>query len=168
MIVALIVSTNYAMFAFTNVKLMDMLVFLAGFWMGPLYGAAAGALSWTVYGTVNPLGFSLLTFLTVVPMEMIYGVLGGALRKRIASSPLEMSWAFGLVGLGATLAYDLVTNAVAGALFYASILTGMFNPLTLLFSAAHIISNVVLFAALAPLIVVETKRSFFRGLDRFV
>jgi len=90
------------------------------------------------------------------------------LRKRIASSPLEMSWAFGLVGLGATLAYDLVTNAVAGALFYASILTGMFNPLTLLFSAAHIISNVVLFAALAPLIVVETKRSFFRGLDRFV
>jgi hypothetical protein len=164
MLVALIVSTNYALFAFSNVKLMDMLVFLAGFWMGPLYGAAAGALSWSVYGTVNPLGFSLLTFATVVPMEMLYGILGGVLRRRAAVSPLEMSWAFGLVGLGGTLAYDLVTNAMTGVISSTPILATMFNPLTLAFSAAHIVSNVLLFSLLAPVIVVETRKSFFRGM----
>lgn len=166
MLVALIVGTDYAMFALPNVKLMDMLVFLTGVWMGPYYGAAAGALSWMVYGTVNPLGFNLVTLLTVVPMEMLYGLIGGLLRKRFLVTPTEMFWKFGLVALGTTLAYDLVTNAVTGALFYQNITIGILTGIPL--SMVHILSNFVQFTVLAPLVITETNRTFFRGVYKIV
>ncbi len=175
MMVALIVATDYMMFSLPNVKLMDMLVFLTGLWLGPLYGAAAGGMSWAVYGTVNPLGFNLATFATVVPMEMLYGVLGGFLSRRVNRSIPEMAWMFGLVALFATLAYDLVTNAVTGILYYSGvsygslylpswaegIVVGIFP-----FSVSHIVSNFMLFTLLAPLVVVESDRAFFRTVGK--
>jgi predicted membrane protein len=160
MMVALSVSTDYALIGIPNVKVMDMVVFLSGIWMGPAWGAAAGALTWMVYGTVNPFGFSLLIFLTVVPMEMLYGVLGGLLRKRALFPGIENAWAFGMVGLGATLAYDLVTNAVTGIFWYDSTLKGIVTGTG--FSAVHIFSNFLLFTVIAPVAVVEADRSFFR------
>ena len=174
MMVALIVGTDYLMFSLPNVKLMDMLVFLTGFWLGPLYGAAAGGISWMVYGTVNPLGFNLLTLATVIPMEMIYGVLGGLLGRGPSRSPADLAWRFGFVALAATLAYDLVTNSVTGILFYGGgsigstaipnwavgVITGI--PL----SIAHIISNLIQFSMLAPALIVESNRSFFRRMEK--
>jgi hypothetical protein len=162
MLVALIIGSNYALFALPNVKLMDMLVFLAGFWLGPVYGAAAGALSWLGYGTVNPLGFNLITLATVVPMEMLYGVLGGLLRKRAAPNPLDMAWSFGLVALGTTLLYDLVTNAVTGAIWYNSVVVGIVAGI-FPFSVLHVLSNLLLFSVVAPVVVIEADRSFFKG-----
>jgi hypothetical protein len=162
MMVALSVSTDYALIGIPNVKVMDMLVFLSGIWMGPVWGAAAGALTWMVYGTVNPYGFNLLIFLTVVPMEMLYGVLGGLLRNRALLAGIENAWAFGMVGLGATLAYDLVTNAVTGVFFYNNAMQGIIYGSG--FSAAHIVSNFLLFMVVAPIAVVEADRSFFRRL----
>lgn len=165
MMVALSVSTDYALIGIPNVKVMDMLVFLSGIWMGPAWGAAAGALTWMVYGTVNPFGFNLLIFLTVVPMEMLYGVLGGLLRKRALFPGIENAWAFAMVGLGATLAYDLVTNAVTGYFFNSSALVGVIGGI-FPWSVAHVVSNFLLFLVIAPVAVVEADRSFFRRLQR--
>ncbi len=53
-LVALSVSSNYAMVWIPNVKLMDLLVFIGGFISGTLDGALVGALSWVVYGFLNP------------------------------------------------------------------------------------------------------------------
>jgi hypothetical protein len=161
MMVALSVSTDYALIGIPNVKVMDMLVFLSGIWMGPLWGAAAGALTWMVYGTVNPYGFNILIFLTVVPMEMLYGVLGGLLRRRALLPGIENVWAFAMVGLGATLAYDLVTNSVTGAFFNNSAMVGILSGI-FPFSVAHLVSNFLLFMVVAPVAVVEADRSFFR------
>ncbi|HVP23152.1 MAG TPA: hypothetical protein VMS77_04495 [Conexivisphaerales archaeon] len=174
MMVALIVGTDYLLIGLPNVKLMDMLVFLTGLWLGPAYGAAAGCFSWAIYGTVNPLGFNLVTFATVVPMEMLYGVLGGLIGRRRSPSASGMAWRFGLVALLATLAYDLVTNAVTGALFYAP---GSLGPVYLPswawgivfgipLSVVHIASNLLQFIVLAPLLAAEANRVFFRRLEK--
>ncbi|MGA1974762.1 MAG: hypothetical protein ABSG92_03925 [Conexivisphaerales archaeon] len=162
--VALSVSTDYALIGVLNVKVMDMLVFLSGIWMGPIYGAAAGALSWMVYGTVNPFGFNLVIFFTVVPMEMLYGVLGGLLQDRARLPGLDNAWLFGVVGLGATLSYDLVTNAVYGVVFYQSVLNGII--MGSLLSVVHVVSNFLQFMIVAPIVVVEADRSVFRRLSR--
>lgn len=155
MMVALILATNYAMFGVANVKLMDMLVFLTGFWLGPWYGAAAGVLSWSVYGTFNPLGFSLLTLATVAPMEAVYGVFGGFIGRRVRGPFSLIAWSFSVAGLLTTLAYDVVTNAVTGAIFYSSALTGVVVGIP--FSLVHIASNLVQFSLLAPSLVVKTS-----------
>jgi hypothetical protein len=167
MMVALSVSTDYALIGIPNVKVMDMVVFLSGIWMGPAWGAAAGALTWMVYGTVNPYGFNLLIFFTVVPMEMLYGVLGGLLRRRALLPGIENAWAFGMVGLGATLAYDLVTNAVMGFFFSPTVLAGIIGGI-FPFSVLHILSNFLLFMVVAPIALVEADRSFFRRLHDLV
>ncbi len=176
MMIALIVGTNYLMFALPNIKLMDMLVFLTGLWLGPMYGAAAGFMSWLVYGTVNPLGFNLVTLATVAPMEMIYGVLGGLIAGRVSRTVPGMAWMFGLVALFATLAYDLVTNAVTGLLFYSGAYYGhVYFPSWAVgvvagigFSLAHILSNFMMFTVLAPVLVVESNRAFFRRMGKLV
>jgi hypothetical protein len=175
MMVALIVGTDYLLFALPNVKLMDMLVFLTGFWLGPLYGAAAAGISWMVYGTVNPLGFNLVTLATVIPMEMIFGVLGGLLGRKGMRPVPEMAWMFGLVALLGTLSYDLVTNAVSGILFLqggrigslllpawaVGIVAGIFP-----FGVDHVLSNFVEFTTLAPVLVVESNKVFFGRMGR--
>jgi len=163
MMIALILSTNYVMFGLPNVKLMDMLVFLSGFWLGPLYGAATGALSWMVYGTMNPLGFSILTFVTVIPMEMVYGLLGGFLGKKAPRSTSSLAWSFAVVGLLSTLLYDLVTNAVTGVIYYENVLVGILTGIPL--SITHIASNLLQFAVLAPLVVTQADKLFLWRLN---
>jgi uncharacterized membrane protein len=58
---ALCISSNYALLPFFNVKFMDFIVLVGGFCFGPLAGGLIGVLSWGIYGTINPLGFSLPT-----------------------------------------------------------------------------------------------------------
>ncbi len=156
---ALAVATNYAMLPLLNIKLMDSVVFVAGLSFGASSGCAVATVAWLVYGTLNPYGFSLPTLLTVILSEMIYAIAGGAMShswlgpKGGEFKPwvMERNIGFGVVGLLSTLAYDLVTNAVTGWLYYGSAWIGLLTmnfPLPM--GILHEASNLFLFALVAP------------------
>jgi len=85
MLVAISVSTNYAMISFYNVKFMDFIVFVGGFCFGPIIGALTGIISWIVYGTLNPAGFEIRIWLATMLSEAIYGVVGGLMNSVVVS-----------------------------------------------------------------------------------
>jgi hypothetical protein len=150
-LVALAIGTNYAMMSFYNVKLMDIIVFLGGFCFGPLAGGLTAIISWGVYGTLNPIGFSLPVWLATMFSETIYGVAGGIVR-RLLDKP-EVSFKsdarglcifFGALGLLLTLSYDVVTNIVFGYVSNWNILFSIFTGF-IPFGLTHELSNAFFF-----------------------
>jgi hypothetical protein len=108
---------------------------------------------------LNPLGFSAPILLVVIGAEMIYALVGSRLQRTSLSYPakdyssVERYLIFGVAGLFATLAYDILTNAVSGLLAYNSIWLGLITmnvPLPL--GIIHAASNFVLFATITPLL----------------
>jgi hypothetical protein len=112
------VATNYLLIGFTNVKFMDLIVFISGLAFGVTVGSSVGALTWLVYGTLNPYGFSLPILLATITCETIYGLAGGILgrlgllsyddlgRSRILTEGVKVA----TIGFLLTFAYDLLTN----------------------------------------------------------
>lgn len=151
---ALAVSTNYLLFPVWNVKLMDVIVFISAFTLGFRFGVVVAVFSWLIYGVFNPLGFSYAILGSVACGEVFYAAAGRFCAKRGILHPLKL----GLIGLLATLSYDLLTNAVSGILFtntlWPGVLVGILTmnfpvPLGLL----HQASNLVLFSLLPPKLV---------------
>ncbi|MCL0043984.1 hypothetical protein M1N24_00435 [Dehalococcoidia bacterium] len=171
--VTVIVATNYALAGFLNVKLFDLLVFIAGFTLGLRRGVVVAATAWLIYGSFNPYGPTTLPLLGVVMVsEMIYAVAGAALRKvvspqRIHVLPSRTSLLLGALAILCTLVYDGITNIytgiswaiIAGSTDYLRWVSGaLFNPGALFFTAAHISSNVLFFIAFAPLLIMGVEK----------
>jgi len=114
------VSTNYLLIGVVNVKFMDLLVFISGYAYGPVVGGTVGILTWLVYGTINPYGFSLPILATTCLGESLYGVVGGLLGG--TGTDVEVgrgglwfvSVRFAIIGFLLTFVYDLFTNIVSG------------------------------------------------------
>jgi hypothetical protein len=153
------VATNYLLIGLTNVKFMDLIVFISGLAFGATVGSSVGALTWLVYGTLNPYGFSLPILFATSLGETIYGLAGGIIGKlgllSHASSGRSQIFADGLkfaaVGFLLTFVYDLVTNvATAYSLGLPLILvfvTGI--PFALLHEASN---AVFFFMGVTPLL----------------
>jgi len=164
LISALCVVTNYALLPLSNIKLMDTIVFVSGFLFGPTFGISVAVITWLIYGTLNPYGFSFPTLISVVLGEMIYALAGHLVSRRpdIFFSGTWLSIqniGSGVVGMFSTLLYDLFTNAVTGWLFYGSIFIGLLYmnfPLPL--GIIHEVSNFLFFSLLAPPIIYAVKR----------
>ena len=153
------VSTNYLLIGVVNVKFMDLIVFISGFIFGPLIGASVGILTWLIYGTLNPYGFSLPILLATCIGESIYGIVGGLLgSRRVLNKYKTENYAhwfinlkFAIAGFLLTFVYDVFTNIVCG------IVIGIPIPLVLIsgipFALAHEISNAAFFfVGVTPLI----------------
>lgn len=147
---ALSTATNYAMVSLYNVKFMDLFSFVSGFCFGPLVGALTGMLSWSVYGPVNPFGFSLPIWVATMLSESLYGIGGSLVRKSVGRvgtlerDAVNLSIFFGILGVFLTFAYDLITNIVFGSLNNWSVLYAVivgFVPFGLL----HVLSNALFF-----------------------
>lgn len=165
---ALCIGTNYVMLPLPNINLMDAIVFTTGLFYGFLPSATVAAIAWLVYGTLNPLGFSVPILLVVIGAEMIYSLLGARLRRTSLGCPsreygsTERYLIFGVAGVFATFFYDIVTNAVSGLLAYNSIWIGLLTmnvPLPL--GIIHAASNFVLFATLSPLLLKLQAKGVF-------
>jgi hypothetical protein len=166
---ALCLGTNYAMTSLPNVKIMDALVFIAGFMFGLDVGCGVAIMTRLVYGFFNPYGpapFPLILFL--IAGECFYAVAGVALRKwsltgdllKAKNSFRGMSYLFGLVGFVATFAYDALTN-FATYLFlvdslYQAFIIGMITGVP--FGVLHELTNVVFFATVVPATIAATRR----------
>jgi hypothetical protein len=169
---ALSIGTNYAMISFYNVKFMDLIVFIGGFCFGPFVGASIGVVSWTVYGSLNPLGFSLPIWISTIVSESIYGVAGGISRGMLSSGEATSLGShristyafFGAAGMLLTFVYDIITNIVFGYISGWSILFAVivgFFP----FGLVHVVSNGLFFGlGCAPTIKAILKVVGGRGL----
>ena len=112
------VATNYLLIGLTNVKFMDLIVFISGLAFGASVGSSVGILTWLVYGTLNPFGFLLPILFATSLSEMIYGLAGGILGRMWVfdyggsgkSQILTEGLKFGAVGFLLTFVYDMLTN----------------------------------------------------------
>jgi LytS/YehU family sensor histidine kinase len=145
------VSTNYMLIGVANVKFMDLIVFVSGMVFGPFVGASVGVLTWLVYGTLNPYGFSLPVLVSTCTGESLYGVIGGLLGNRTGRNSFERAdgsqWfinsKFAVAGFLLTFVYDLFTNIVSGFVAGISMTVALISGIP--FSLAHEISNTAFF-----------------------
>ena len=150
---ALCVGGSYVLIGLPNIKVIDLVVFVSGFVFGTSIGVTTGALTWIVYGTINPFGFSLSQWLSTVICEAVFGIAGGILGRinyktsEKTFNVFRFSLEMGLWGLILTIVYDLFTNIVFAVVFdvpiVAAIVTGWFIPPW--FGILHEASNLILF-----------------------
>ena len=171
--VAAIVGSSYALSGFPNVKLFDMLVFLAGYTLGARRGVAVAVGAWLVYGNFNPFGPSGFPLIAVLmASETAYAVAGAVARKVVRPEnvrllPSRAGLLFGAMAIASTLVYDVATNAYTGVHWatlsqssdYARwIGVALFNSGALFFTAAHLSGNLLFFTALAPALIKAGKK----------
>jgi hypothetical protein len=163
---ALAVCTDYAMFPLANVKLMDSIVFISALTFGVGVGASVAALTWLVYGTVNPLGPDSGPFLLLlIASEMVYVAFGYLARRML--SPGEnvparsLLWgSFGLIG---AFLYDMNTILTPNLIIGQSLKVSLAEMLPAIpFMFAHEISDFVFFATVAPLLYIAVRRVALR------
>ena len=135
------IATNYLTIGTLNVKLMDLIVFTAGYILGSGLGAFTGGLVWLVYGTINPFGFSLPVFVSTVVGEAMFGAAGGLFSGKGSGVGFD-SWA-AVTGFLLTFVYDLFTNIVFGVTTGISIQFALITGIP--FMLAHTVSNAVFF-----------------------
>ena len=167
---ALSLGTNYALIDIPNVKLMDSFVFIAAFLFGVGVGVGSAVSIWLFYGFVNPNGQDTLLLLTfLIVGECFYAIAGAGLRRVSMVRDLfadgnthpNASILFGLVGLIATFAYDVLTNFASYLLLtsslYQAFLVGMITGAP--FAILHEASNVVFFASVVPIAIAAFRRT---------
>jgi hypothetical protein len=164
---SLIIASDYALAPILNVKLMDTLVFSSAYAFGFKVGAYIAITSELIWSFASPYGFAGYIMPFLIAGELVFALAGYA-ASRIWGSPKDLSGFseknayFGAILALCAAFWDFETNigtaVIAGArtfegfLFYQ--LSGVF------FSLAHEISDFVLGAFLAPVIIVYFYRVF--------
>lgn len=155
---ALAITTDYAMLPLANIKLMDTIVFASGLVFGLNVGVSVGALTWLVYGSVNPLGSAggpLLVILIV--SETVYAFLGCLARKMFSFDQFGLparSLFWGSLGLIGAFVYDLstiITPTMLSGVPFRVALASLLPALP--FMLAHEVSDFVFFATAGPILV---------------
>ena len=135
------IATNYLMIGTLNVKLMDLIVFTAGYILDSRLGAFTGGLVWLVYGTINPFGFSLPILISTIIGESMFGFAGGLFSGKVKGKSFD-PWV-SATGFLLTFIYDLFTNIISG------LTAGIPIPIALItgipFTLAHMVSNALFF-----------------------
>jgi hypothetical protein len=172
--IALILLSNYALSGLPNVKLFDLLVFVAGYTLGLRRGILVAAGAWFVYGQLNPWGAThAALLLTLIAGESLFAVVGALARmamplSRMRLGPSVASVMFVVAALATTAAYDLLANLYTG--YYWSVLAGgdelgrwlgiaVFGPGAVFFMAVHAGANVALFPVFGPLLIKGAERA---------
>lgn len=152
---ALAIATDYAMLPLVNVKLMDSIVFVSSLAFGLGVGVSVGALTWLVYGSVNPLGSAGgLLLVILILSETIYAFFGYMAQKWFSSGEIGIqskSLLWGSLGLMGALIYDLntiITPALIAGVPFAVALASLIPAIP--FMLAHEISDFAFFATVAP------------------
>ena len=171
--IAAILSTSYVLAAVPNVKLFDLMVFVAGYTLGFRRGAAVAVGAWLVYGNFNPWGPAGPALLSVLmASEVVYALAGAGVRRlvspqRLGAVPGVLSLLLGAVAVVSTLAYDVATSIftgvtwaqMAGGSEYGRwIMLALFNPGAVFFFAVHIASNLLFFALLGPVLIAGVEK----------
>jgi hypothetical protein len=173
-LVTAILVSNYALSALPNVKLFDLLVFVAGYSLGLRRGAAVAVAAWLFYGSFNLWGATHPQLLvTLMASEVGYAAAGSLARRfvspdRVRLRPSLLSIGLIMAAVVTTVAYDVMANAYTGY-FWASIAgsseygrwisVALFNPGALFFMVVHVGSNAMLFPVFAPPLIRGAERA---------
>ncbi|MBN1756269.1 ECF transporter S component [bacterium] len=146
---------GYLLAPIPNLEIVSLILAFSGFLLGIPYGMLVGAIGFFLYSVLNPFGIAPPPVLLAQIMGgMIIGLTGGIYR-RFCFKPqytlINSLWA-GFWGLLATLAYDLLTNLGAYIAAASRETLIVFLIAGLSFSLIHIISNVLIFAILFPIL----------------
>ncbi len=166
---ALIVGSDFALAPFSNVKLLDTLVFVCAYVFGFRIGALVGIISETAWSFVSPMGLAGPIAPFLVGGEVLFALAGWAASKAWGARFQPLSYY--PVFLGATMAicaffWDLETNLATALLQYwpsptsAEYILTAFGPWTLPFVLAHEVSDLVFGMVLAPMFIVLIPRVF--------
>ena len=137
------IASNYLLIGVANVKFMDLIVFTAGFIMGPMMGAITGMMVWLVYGTINPFGFSLPILFATMTGEAVFGIVGGYYGKNQQVNGLSVNMWTAFIGFIVTFFYDVFTNIISAYTVGIPISIGLVTGIP--FMLAHVGSNTVFF-----------------------
>jgi hypothetical protein len=168
---ALIVGSDLALSGpeFSNIKLLDTLVFVSAYVFGFRIGAAVGVLSETIWSFASPIGMAGVLTPFLVAGELFFALAGTATSR---------TWGlrFGVVStnalfIGSVLAvcaflWDLETNAATALVTFwpnlglPQLLGTMFNPGALLFALAHEGSDFAFGCLVAPSFILLIPKAF--------
>ncbi|MCP4631619.1 MAG: hypothetical protein GY855_01740 [candidate division Zixibacteria bacterium] len=156
---ALAVALNYALAFAPNIKLFNLIIFLAGFWGGINAGILAGFASSLIYFIFNPFGMSPLPLLiTQVICITIVGIVGGVCKfvncfnKKLVYIILIATIIGASLSILYNIAVDSITAMTSGVPILAYVISGI------AWSGINIIINTIAFAVLIPLLLPLGKR----------
>jgi len=147
---ALSIGTDYTLVGVSNVKPMDLIVFIGGFTYGPVVGSLIGIVSWLIYGVANPFGFEPRIWLATMFAEPVYAIIGSLLRRALGSPNLgslrfRYSVLFATMGFFPTVVYDLITNTVYAFVYNTPVFVALFIGAP--FAVVHEGANFLIFGA---------------------
>lgn len=168
---ALIVGSDFALSPFSNVKLLDTLVFVCAYVFGFRIGALIGIVSETAWSFVSPLGIAGPITPFLIFGEVLFALAGWGASRAWGNRIQPVS--FYPLFIGGTMAvcafiWDLETNVATALLQYwpsptpGEYLLTAFGPWTLPFILAHEVSDLAFGIVLAPLFIALIPR-VFRG-----
>jgi hypothetical protein len=145
-----------------NFEFLTVLLFAAGFVLGPLGGALAGALGEFLYSAINPYGSGLAVPLVLAAQVLgmaIAGAVGGWVgRAPLSAVPSKLARTAIVVaaGVAVTLVFDLLTN-LASAVLFGPIVPTLVAAVP--FSLVHVGTNALLFAGAGVALVGALERT---------
>jgi uncharacterized membrane protein len=157
---------------FSNIKLLDTLVFVSAYVFGFRVGASVGILSETIWSFLAPIGMAGVLTPFLVGGELLFAAAGwGASRLWGPKPGVATKYS---VFIGALLAicafvWDLETNFGTALVQYwpalplPQVLGTMFNPATLIFALAHEGSDFAFGSLVAPSFILLIPKAFRRG-----
>ncbi|UCB51898.1 MAG: ECF transporter S component [Candidatus Zixiibacteriota bacterium] len=158
-LIALAIALKLPILSVPNVEFFTFIVFSSGYLLGMIGGAVVGVIAMSIYTSfVTPYGFPPLPIALAQVLSMaLIGFAGGlvfrldrsAFRPDFSSRTIGVILTMGISGLALTLFYDLLTNLAT------ALVVGQFWPVMVAavpFSLLHIVSNVVIFVVLSPLL----------------
>lgn len=170
---ALIIGSDLALSGpeFSNIKLLDTLVFVSAYLFGFRVGAAVAVVSETAWSFVSPIGMAGAITPFLVTGELLFALAGWAASRAWGKKIGVLS--VNSIFIGASLAicaflWDIETNAATALISYwpslgvPQLLATMFNPLTLLFSIAHEGSDFAFGVLVAPAFITVIPRALGR------
>jgi len=144
--------SNFLMLIIPNVSLAFFVVFMAGYFLGFRWGAVSGGLTFFLISYFNPYGMAMLPLIIVQILGGAIVGLCGAAAYRIFQIRIKDWRTYPLYSLWGIIASSIYMGLISLA---DAVLFGPFKERILIslgFSILTIVSNLIIFPVLAPLI----------------
>jgi hypothetical protein len=158
-LIALAIVLKLPILSVPNVEFLTFIIFSSGYLLGIVEGMIVGIISMSIYTSlITPYGLPPLPIAMAQILSMaLVGFAGGLVhRLRLISThnSFLLYMSMGIAGLTLTFIYDLLTNLAVAYVM------GQFYPIMVAavpFAAIHIISNLIIFIILTPLLLKMSK-----------